>query len=90
MSGRLLLTAFCTVVPIVLIFWYFRSRDVHPEPRAILWRTFLLGIVGTLPVILVESVFLAFEPKGLPITQLALYDAFLVAAIPEETLNSSF
>ncbi len=33
------------VVPSLLILWYFRNRDLHPEPRSVVMRTFWYGVV---------------------------------------------
>lgn len=75
------------VVPSLLLLWYFRSRDVHPEPAGPLLATFVLGILIVIPVLLV----------GLPIARAVseltnpwaygCAEAFLVAAIPEETFK---
>jgi RsiW-degrading membrane proteinase PrsW (M82 family) len=72
------------LVPSLLLLWYFRSRDVYPEPTRVLLATFGLGILIAVPVLAV----------AMPVSQRvdALTDpyaygvlsAFLTAAIPEE------
>jgi len=81
------LTALCTALPIILILRYFYTRDLHREPRAVLVRTFVFGVLTTLPAILIGIVLTAVEPGSPSITSAALYRAFLIAAIPEEALK---
>ncbi|HEV8324574.1 MAG TPA: PrsW family glutamic-type intramembrane protease [Myxococcota bacterium] len=80
-----LFTALSAVVPSALLLWYFRSRDVHPEPGATLLKTFLLGVLIVVPVLVVAlPVAHAIDgAAGDPYVQGAL-DAFLTAAFPEE------
>lgn len=76
--------AVSAVVPSLLLLWYFHSRDAYPEPGRAIWLTFGLGVLSTIPTVLVV----------LPVTAL-LRDlthpfytgasrAFLAAAMPEE------
>ena len=78
-------TALSAVVPSALLLWYFRSRDVHPEPGATLFKTFLLGVFVVLPVVMVAMpVAGAIDSTARnPYLQGAL-EAFLTAAFPEE------
>lgn len=84
---RMCLTALCTVLPIILILRYFYTRDLHREPRAILMRTFVFGVLTTLPAILIGILLTAIEPGSPSITLAASDRAFLIAAIPEEALK---
>ncbi len=76
--------ALATLAPSLLLLWYFRSRDVYPEPAGVVWSTFGLGVLTAAPV-------LAFAlplgglvpPTADPLVQ-GLYSAFVLAAIPEE------
>ncbi|GMV41795.1 MAG: hypothetical protein AMXMBFR64_35110 [Myxococcales bacterium] len=75
------------VLPSLLIMGYFRSRDLSPEPGGTVWATFALGIVIVIPVLAV----------ALPVAHLVggsespwvsgAAEAFLVAAIPEESFK---
>lgn len=77
--------ALSTVLPSLLLLAYFRGRDVYPEPARVVWTTFGLGVLSVIPV-------LAF---ALPLSALlgdladpfarAAYEAFILAALPEET-----
>ncbi|RMG19232.1 MAG: protease PrsW [Planctomycetota bacterium] len=81
----LAVTAAAALLPSVLLVWFFRARDVHPEPAGALWATFGLGILSTLPTVVValplEAVLRAL---ALPAAPAALLDAFFCAALPEE------
>jgi RsiW-degrading membrane proteinase PrsW (M82 family) len=73
------------VVPSLLLLWYVYARDKNPEPRGLLWKTFLLGAVICVPVVplamLLEKMGQGMmgNPAGSAFVQ-----AFLGAAIPEE------
>ena len=80
-------TAFVAVsalVPSLLLMWYFHRRDAFPEPQGVLWTTFGLGVVITVPVI---AVVLVLDRVAEALTDPFAYgfaSAFLGAAIPEE------
>ncbi|MBL8685206.1 MAG: PrsW family intramembrane metalloprotease [Myxococcales bacterium] len=72
------------VVPSLMLIWYFRSRDVYPEPAGVLWRTFFLGVLTVIPVLIVALPIASFiKGVGDPITA-GFLSAFLTAAGPEE------
>lgn len=76
------------VVPTLLILWFFLARDRHPEPRAVLLRTFGLGVLSTLPAGLLElGLEAAIEPAALSPTAQSLTFAFFGAALCEELLK---
>jgi RsiW-degrading membrane proteinase PrsW (M82 family) len=88
MSIQTALAIVFTVLPIVVLLRYFYTRDVCREPRAALVKTFLLGLLVTIPAV---PILLGLS-EILPLLSLgpllaALYDAFVVAAIPEELLK---
>lgn len=73
--------------PSLLLLWYFYRRDLNPEPRGVLIRTFFLGILITIPVGLVAVPLRmpdAFQAD--PIIA-GLFSAFVWAAIPEEAFK---
>ncbi|MEZ4449529.1 MAG: PrsW family glutamic-type intramembrane protease [Nannocystaceae bacterium] len=77
--------ALSTVLPSLLLLAYFRSRDVYPEPARVIWATFGLGVLTVIPVLAfslpLSSLLAELES---PFTK-AAYEAFVLAAIPEET-----
>lgn len=78
-------TAVSAIVPSFLLAWYFHSRDVYPEPQRVIWATFGLGVLSTIPVLLVAwPTQFAVESWIENIYMSAASDAFLVAAVPEE------
>ncbi len=76
-----------TILPIAFLLRYFYTRDVRREPRAVLVRTFLLGTATTLAAVVIEFVLIAIEGRSLGTLASAAYEAFVVAAIPEELLK---
>ncbi|MCP4547481.1 MAG: heme exporter protein CcmD [bacterium] len=81
---KLATTILMAVIPSLLLLRYFYRRDLHPEPRGVLLKTFLLGILITVPIIiLVSPVNALLHPAMHPLLYGALV-AFLCAAIPEE------
>lgn len=72
------------VLPALYLVWWFHSNDVHPEPWHMLLKTFALGIVIVVPVVLLALVLGApLGGVGDPYLY-GLLSAFLTAAIPEE------
>jgi uncharacterized membrane protein required for colicin V production len=81
------LTIPAAVLPSLLLIWYFYSRDVFPEPRGLLLKTFGLGCLTVLPVLLVglPVYFLVVMPlAAVSPAAGAVAAAVLTAAIPEE------
>lgn len=76
-----------TVLPIAFLLSYFYKRDVRREPRTVLVQTFFLGTATTLAAVVIEFVLIAVEGRSLGILASAAYEAFVVAAIPEELLK---
>jgi RsiW-degrading membrane proteinase PrsW (M82 family) len=76
------------LAPSALLLWYFLSQDLHAEPRGVLLRTFGLGVLITLPILVaelsVEWMSGSHAPSPL---QAAFHSAFLTAALCEEGLK---
>jgi len=77
--------AVSAVVPSILLAWYFKARDLNPEPGRVLWATFGLGVL-TIPLVLAVAM-----PMGWLIEHTVQHpliagtaEAFLTAAMPEE------
>jgi RsiW-degrading membrane proteinase PrsW (M82 family) len=78
------LTILSAVVPSLLLLWYFYKRDLNPEPRGVLIKTFLLGIVIVVPVIVFALPLWLFNSHLNHPMLAGLYCALLCAAVPEE------
>jgi len=78
------ITAAATLVPSILLMWYFHSRDAYPEPPRVLWATFGLGVLIVVPVLAVALPTIAFTHGLTHPHATGLASAFLSAAIPEE------
>lgn len=84
----LVLTALSALVPSLLLVWFFRSRDAHPEPAGTVWATFGLGVASIVPTLIVAlPVAVALEAASLSPVPRGLLDAFLSAALPEEAFK---
>jgi protease PrsW len=78
------------VVPALFIVGYFIRRDrAKPEPKKMIVKLFLLGILSTLPVILIEVSFLEMRCLLYPHYELLfpLFKAFIIAALVEESFK---
>ncbi|MHC4329963.1 MAG: PrsW family intramembrane metalloprotease [Planctomycetota bacterium] len=80
----IVLTILSAVIPSLLLLRYFYKRDLNPEPRGVLIKTFLLGILIVVPVIIVAwPLWLLNSRLDHPMLA-GLYTALLCAAVPEE------
>ncbi len=87
MSSVIPFTAAMAIGPSLLLMWYFHSRDAYPEPPRVLWTTFGLGLLITLPV-LVFALPALLVLRAVENPYLAGFgSAFLSAAIPEEAFK---
>ena len=78
-------TAASAIVPSILLVSFFKNRDVHPEPSRVLWITFWLGVLSTIPTVLVAlPLALVLEGALDNLVAVGVADAFLCAALPEE------
>ena len=78
------------VLPAFLLWLYVWKKDQKKEPKSLLLKATLYGVFICFPVSLVEMVIesILFSPEGGPTTLLGTTaDAFLVAAIPEESFK---
>lgn len=87
MAYRSILAAVCTLLPIALLLRYFYIRDAHPEPRGALVRTFILGVLLVVPVIGIALPLSLLEGMLVGPLQKAAFEAFALAAIPEEIMK---
>ena len=75
---------FLALAPVLIIAFYIYFRDKYEkEPLGLLLRSLLIGIVITVPVILVETFFDRF-PESLHGILYAAYRAFITAGFTEE------
>jgi len=83
---NLLIAEACAVIPTLLLVWYYYRQDTRkPEPKGLIMGIFGLGIVVTIPVIVVELLLGSFEWMFLDIPLLYhVFRAFVVAALCEE------
>ena len=73
-----------SIVPSLLLLYYFQERDLYPEPPRVIWATFFLGILSVIPILCV-ALPLARVINGMhSALGSGALDAFLCAALPEE------
>lgn len=76
------------VVPSLLILVYFIRSDRFPEPTGVILGTFSLGLLIVVPVLaVVLPLGSVLEPRITQPLQLAMVQAFVLAAIPEEAFK---
>jgi RsiW-degrading membrane proteinase PrsW (M82 family) len=81
---KIAFTVFAAVAPSALLMWYFYKRDVNPEPRGVLIKTFLLGMVIVVPVLMVGLPLYFVAPADVHPVVAGLFAALILAAVPEE------
>jgi RsiW-degrading membrane proteinase PrsW (M82 family) len=84
----LILTILAAITPALLLITYFAANHRFPQPRQVIWTTFILGVVAVVPVTVLEV-----QIHGL-LTDLvrdpvrfAFYKSFLAFALPEEIMK---
>ncbi len=77
------------LLPAALLWWYVRRMDPIKEPRSWLWRALICGAAISVPVCLVELFISAVLFGGGEPTNIfgTTFEAFLVAALPEESFK---
>lgn len=80
-------TLLLTVLPALWLFQWIYHQDLHPEPRADLWLSFLLGMLICVPVVGIERLADVATPSVRGLFPSALWTAFGGAALPEEALK---
>ena len=88
MSGWIMLAA--AILPAAMLWLYIWKKDSQPEPTSWLVKAVLLGIGICIPVVIVEiGIEMFLYPVGIVPTNLVgtTMQAFVVAAIPEETFK---
>ncbi len=72
----------------ILLRYYLRQDKSRPEPRGLIIRVFLLGILSILPVLIIELILQAMhQTMGMSPLGQALIQAFVVAALTEESMK---
>jgi len=85
LNGMLLLTL--AIAPSIAFLIYIYNRDRYDkEPRRLLFRAFILGIVIVVPAVIVELILAALY-KGGGMLGPAFYHGFVVAGFTEEVLK---
>lgn len=72
---------------LIWLFWYLR-RDKHPEPRSMIIRIFIWGMLIAFPAMLIENTTIeALKPISLPSLPYTLILYFIGVAVTEEMLK---
>lgn len=82
---RIAFLAVSAIVPAMLLLWVFYKRDLNPEPRDVLLKTFLRGLLAAVQAALVGAIPFLFIKGTVANSVLAGgLAAFALAAFPEE------
>lgn len=83
---HLAITLGLSALPAILLLWYFYRRDrKRPEPLGLIGKSVLYGFLAVMPAAALE-----LGLDQLPIPQTAFVQAFLVAALVEESVKLFF
>lgn len=84
-----LISFLSAVIPaIALLVYYYKQDKAKPEPKGLVIKIFILGILSIIPVILVELFISSAEPILEPIPfMLPFFSAFIVAGLVEESFK---
>ncbi|MFW5999308.1 MAG: PrsW family intramembrane metalloprotease [Halanaerobiaceae bacterium] len=75
---------FVSILPGILWVWYFYKKDIYdPEPKQLIVRDFIMGMVIVLPVSLLEEPFGGLLTPGTPLPVLFFATIFIVGIIEE-------
>jgi len=77
------LTIPAAIIPSLLLLRWFRNSDLIPEPWLLIRKSFYRGIWIIFPVLLIAGILKQWQPQA-DILNHALFEAFMLAAIPEE------
>jgi len=80
----LLITVTLSFIPSLLLLRFFYKRDLNPEPRGVLLRTFWLGFVLAIPILIVTYPLAPIMWRINNPMLAAMYWSLFCAAIPEE------
>ena len=75
------------IVPSLLLVRFFYKRDVNPEPRGLLLKTFFAGLASVVLLFPLALILLFPGLSEMDFRIRSFYVAFVVAAVPEELLK---
>ena len=85
MNYRLFLYIFFGILPALVWLSYYLKKDLHPEPRQMILKIFLLGSLATLPVFFIQlGLFTLLAKLKLPIFIVSILNWFFIIALTEE------
>ena len=74
--------------PGLFLLWYFYNKSIyHPEPKRLIARTFIIGMLVTIPAAIAEAILLPGELTELSNLALMTVAAFLVVGPIEESVK---
>ena len=83
-ARNLLIMVFLSFLPSLIILRFFYKRDLNPEPRKVLLKTFALGFILAIPVLAIAYPLAPLVWKIKNPMFAAMYWSLFCAAIPEE------
>jgi len=80
--------SFAVIPAFVLLGYYYRKDALKPEPKRLVGKIFLIGILSVVPAIILELIIGVFQPVFNIIPLLGtLFKAFIAAALVEEWIK---
>lgn len=84
---QVLISFICAIAPAIYLVWYYYKQDRNrPEPKGLVIKIFLLGVISIIPVVIVEIIVdrSFYKLLGWSPLMYAAIKAFLVAGLVEE------
>ncbi|MBU1218948.1 PrsW family intramembrane metalloprotease [Myxococcota bacterium] len=78
------LTIALTVAPSILLFLFIYTHDEHPEPKSLIGKILLGGVISAIPVLIFGAIVKGILPGPTDPFGKAMYISFVLASIPEE------
>lgn len=82
---NILIIVLIAIAPCIFWLWFIYKRDRYkPEPRWLIVRTFIFGMLAAIPVALIETGLYPSSLRNSVSLSTAIYVAFIVAGLTEE------
>lgn len=78
------LTVALTLAPSILLFLFIYTHDEHPEPKSLIAKILLGGVLSAIPVLIFGGIVKGILPTPTDPFGKAMHISFILASIPEE------
>ena len=76
---------YIAVAPVIVLLYYIYRRDIDKEPRGLLFKMFLFGILSFIPILFIETIYELFFPtEYIPSFIITFISIFIIVGLVEE------